>query len=138
MTDHDIAHLRELESAATGAPWRTRVWCFGEDIVSDSAGLIVPIIDDRNAALIAAMRNELPWLLEQADENARLRERLARVEALQQRYETLESEQRQAAAEAKSIGRQGLHERAALRCSIVAGQIRAALAETDAPEDADS
>lgn len=78
MTRPDLDELRRLLADATPGPWkrvasaRTDSYIFGPE-----PGL--PIFDrfqDRDGALIAAMRNALPALLREAEAGRKLRERV--------------------------------------------------------------
>lgn len=152
MTDHDLAHLRELESAATSGPWSLHGWprqqsrWHKQDVTlyAKNGYLVRPerhggMFNHRaDAELIAAMRNELPWLLDQAAENARLRERLARIEAAVERVR----KRHPRGDEESSILAPGLW---CPTCGRERGDNgygacpdRAALAEPDAPEGSES
>ena len=81
--------LRALEAAATKGPWRAGLWGNGEHvpglehIFMDAAEITIQDVLSEDAALIVAMRNALPELLDTIDQQA------TRIEALERQVEGL-------------------------------------------------
>lgn len=81
MTEVDTDKLRALDEAATPGEWIA-----GDGCVHASAGEKIQIADiwsnrlEDDASLIAYLRNSIPAILAMAEENARMRKGLEKIE----------------------------------------------------------